>query len=114
MHYIVQYSLQMKMLLTVIIVLVLSTNRLVVADDQCTQYQFKAPFYPGNSCEDIYNMNPESRDKSGYYWILNGPSYVYCGMNYNYPVKISIIIILKLVTKMDIILLIIHSGPFVT
>ena len=27
-------------------VLVLSTNRLVVADDQCTQYQFKAPFYP--------------------------------------------------------------------
>ena len=72
------------MLLTVITVLVLSTNRLVVADDQCTQYQFRAPFYPGSSCEDIYNMNPESHDKSGYYWILdnNGPSNVYCGMNY--------------------------------
>ena len=72
----------MKMLLTVITVLVLSTNRLVVADDQCTKYRFKTPFYPGSSCEDIYNMNPESRDKSGYYWILDGPSYVYCGMNY--------------------------------
>ena len=74
----------MKMLLTVITVLVLSTNRLVVADDQCSQYQFTAPYYPGSSCEDIYNMNPESRDKSGYYWILDdvGPSDVYCGMNY--------------------------------
>ena len=60
----------MKMLLTVITVLVLSTNRLVVADDQCTQYQFTAPFYPGSSCEDIYNMNPESRDKSGYLMMM--------------------------------------------
>ena len=56
----------MKMLLTVITVLVLCTNRLVVADDQCTHYQFKSPFYPGSSCEDIYNKNPESQDKSGY------------------------------------------------
>ena len=77
-------SIVMKMLLTVITVLVLSTNRLVVADDQCTQYQFTAPYYPGSSCEDIHNMNPESRDKSGYYWIFNddGPSDIYCGMNY--------------------------------
>ena len=45
--------------------------RLVVADDQCTQYQFTAPYYPGISCEDTYNMNPESRDKSGYYWIFD-------------------------------------------
>ena len=69
------------MLLTVITVLVLSTNRLVVADDQCTQYQFTTPYYPGSSCEDIRNMNPESCDKSGYYWIFDddGPSYVYCG-----------------------------------
>ena len=74
----------MKMLQTVITVLVLSTNRLVVADDQCTQYQFRAPYYPSSSCEDIYNMSSESRERSGYYWILdhNGPSDVYCGMNY--------------------------------
>ena len=74
----------MKILLTVITVLVLCTNRLVVADDQCTHYQFKSPFYPGSSCEDIYNKNPESQDRSGYYWILklDGPRYVYCGMSY--------------------------------
>ena len=55
-------SVKMKMLLTVIIVLVLSTNRLVVADDQCTQY-FTAPYYPGNS---YMRMNLENHDKSGY------------------------------------------------
>ena len=70
------------MLLTVITVLVLCTNRLVVADDQCTHYQFKPPFYPGSSCEDIYNKNPESREISGYYWITDGPRNVYCGMSY--------------------------------
>ena len=70
------------MLLTVITVLVLSTNRLVVADDQCTQYQFRAPYYPGRSCKDIYIMNPESREIPGYYWIIDSPTLVYCGMNY--------------------------------
>jgi len=70
------------MLLTVITVLVLCTNGLVVADDQCTHYQFKSPFYPGSSCEDIYNKNPESRGIPGYYWITDGPRNVYCGMNY--------------------------------
>ena len=70
------------MLLTVITVLVLSTNRLVVADDQCSQYQFRAPFYPGRSCKDIYIMNPEHRGIPGYYWITDSPTLVYCGMNY--------------------------------
>ena len=58
------------------------TKELVIATDQCTEYQFKSPFFPGVSCEDIYNKNPESHDRSGYYWILDGPSRVYCGMNY--------------------------------
>ena len=53
------------------------TKELVTA--QCTIYHFKSP---GVSCEDIYNKNPESHDISGYYWILNGPRIVYCGMNY--------------------------------
>ena len=61
---------------------VIFIKELVIATDQCTEYQFKSPFYPGVSCEDIYNKNPESRDKPGYYWILDGPSRVYCGMNY--------------------------------
>ena len=64
------------------IVTMILTKELVIATDQCTEYQFKSPFFPGVSCEDIYNKNPESHDRSGYYWILDGPSRVYCGMNY--------------------------------
>ena len=64
------------------IVIVILTKELVIANDQCTEYQFKTPFSPGVSCEDIYNKNPQSHDKAGYYWILDGPSRVYCGMNY--------------------------------
>ena len=58
------------------------TKELVVATEQCGVYRFKSPFYPGQSCEDIYTKNPESREKSGYYWITDGPTKVYCGMNY--------------------------------
>ena len=59
-------------------------TRLVTAQDdqQCSEYQFDTSFFPSNSCEDIYNKNLHSRDKSGYYWILDGPSRVYCGMNH--------------------------------
>ena len=64
------------------IVIVILTKELVIANDQCTEYQFKTPFFPGVSCEDIYNKNPQSHNKAGYYWILDGPSRVYCGMNY--------------------------------
>ena len=64
------------------IVTVILTKELVIAADQYTEYQFKTPFFPGVSCEDIYNKNPQSHDKAGYYWILDGPSRIYCGMNY--------------------------------
>ena len=64
------------------IVTMILTKELVIATDQCTEYQFKSPFFPGVSCEDIYNKNPESHNRSGYYWITDGPSRVYCGMNY--------------------------------
>ena len=64
------------------IVTVILTKELVIATDQCTEYQFKSPFFPGKSCEDIYNKNPESHDWSAYYWITDGPSRVYCGMTY--------------------------------
>ena len=53
-----------------------------MATEQCSKYQFKSPFYPGESCEDIYNKNPESRDRPGYYFITYGPTQVYCGMTY--------------------------------
>ena len=59
------------------IVTMILTKELVIA--QCTVYHFKSP---GVSCEDIYSKNPESHNTSGYYWILDGPRIVYCGMNY--------------------------------
>ena len=52
-------------------------------NQQCSEHQFDIPFFPGNSCEDIYNKNLQTRDKSGYYWILEGPARVYCGMSYS-------------------------------
>jgi len=65
-----------------IITVILSKELVMATDDQCSVYKFKSPFYPGESCEDIYEMNQEAQEISGYYWILDGPSKVYCGMNY--------------------------------
>ena len=58
------------------IVTMILTKELVIATDQCTEYQFKSP---GVSCEDIYNKNPESHNCPGYYWIVKR---VFCGMTY--------------------------------
>ena len=35
--------------------------------------------YTGSSCEDIYNNNPETGDKSGYY-LINESQWTYCNM----------------------------------
>ena len=64
------------------IITMIFTKELVECTDQCKDYHFQSPFYPGDSCEDIYNKNLVSQDKSGYYWILDGPRKVYCGMPY--------------------------------
>ena len=61
------------------ITLILTKQIVIADDDHCTDFQFKSPFLPGESCEGIYNKNPESHTKSGYYWIL---SREYCGMTY--------------------------------
>ena len=69
------------MLQTVIysIVTVILTKELVIATDNCTEYQFKTPFsYVGESCEDIYNNNTKSHKWPGYYTIAYK---VYCGMS---------------------------------
>ena len=42
------------------IVTVILTKELVIATDQCTEYQFKIPFSPGVSCKDMYNRNPHN------------------------------------------------------
>ena len=49
--------------------------------EQCIEHWFKSSFFPGVSCEDIYNKNPESHQCSGYYWIVKN-SKVFCGMTY--------------------------------
>ena len=61
------------------IVTVILTKELVIATDQCTEYQFKSTIFPGVSCEDIYNKNSESHQCSGYYWTFKR---VFCGMTY--------------------------------
>ena len=61
------------------IVTVILTKELVIATDNCTEYQFKTPFsYVGESCEDIYNKNTKSHKWPGYYTIAYK---VYCGMS---------------------------------
>jgi len=62
-----------------IAVLIFSRELVMADDDQCTDFQLKSPFLPGESCEGIYNKNPESQTKPGYYWILTRE---YCEMNY--------------------------------
>ena len=70
------------LMVSVVTILAVGINRITVADEQCFKYEFESPFFPGISCEDIYNKNPQVRNKSGYYWITDGPNNVYCGMNY--------------------------------
>ena len=67
-----------------IVLINLQLTKVKATDDQCSEYQFKPPFFPGDSCQSIYDMNPESHEWSGYYWIIDssGPSQVYCGMTY--------------------------------
>ena len=62
------------------IVTMILTKELVIATDNCTEYQFKTPHsYVGESCEDIYNKNAKSHKWPGYYTIVYK---VYCGMTY--------------------------------
>ena len=72
-------------------ILILISELVMATTEQCNVHEFKPPFYPGESCEDIYNKNTESCERSGYYWIFNGPYRVYC-------------VILKLVTSQDTIM----------
>ena len=61
------------------IVTVILTKELVIATDNCTEYQFKTPFsYAGESCEDIYSKNTKSHKWPGYYTIAYK---IYCGMS---------------------------------
>ena len=65
-----------------IVTMILTNNELVIATDHCTEYHFKYPYFIGASCEETYNDNPDSRNRSGYYWLIDSLRQVYCGMNY--------------------------------
>ena len=62
------------MMLIIFIATVILTKELAKAvDAKCINidYQFKSPFLPGESCERIYDKNPETQTKPGHYWILS-------------------------------------------
>jgi len=78
-----QLVLAVKMSVVYYIATLFFTTELVMATtEQCGVYEFKSPFYPGESCEDIYNKNTKSHERSGYYWITDGHSRIYCRMTY--------------------------------
>ena len=62
------------------------TSKLVTATEQCDTYQFIIiiiiinPFYPGESCKVIYDLNPQTHNRSGYYQLINPLHEVYCYM----------------------------------
>ena len=63
-----------------VILLLYCTSKLVTANEQCDTYQFSTPFYPGESCKEIYDWNPQTHNRSGYYWLINPLRHVYCDM----------------------------------
>ena len=66
---------------TIIVALVILETSLVVAqDDTCTRYGLDIEL-PGASCVDIYNKNPTSHSRSGYYVLKTDHLFfAYCDM----------------------------------
>ena len=67
-------------------ILLASASTIALCDDGELQYTFYSKlgteaFLPAKSCEEIYQINRASRQKSGFYWVRN-PSLrrVYCDM----------------------------------
>ena len=71
----------MIMWYTIIVALaVLATSLVVAQHDTCTRYGFDIDL-PGTSCVDIYNKNPTSHGRSGYYVLKTDHLFfAYCDM----------------------------------
>ena len=69
------------MLYSIIIALaILGTSLAMAQDDTCTRYGFDIDL-PGTSCVDIYNKNPTSHGRSGYYVLKTDRVFIaYCDM----------------------------------
>ena len=74
-------TLRMIMWYTIIVALaILGTSLVVAQDDTCTRYGFDIDL-PGTSCVDIYNKNPTSHGRSGYYVLKTDHLFfAYCDM----------------------------------
>ena len=71
----------MTMWYTIIVALaILGTSIVVAQNDTCTRYGFDIDL-PGTSCVDIYNKNPTSHGRSGYYVLKTDHLFfAYCDM----------------------------------
>jgi len=61
-------------------VLLLPSLCVGIATKECDSYQLNSLFIPGESCREIYEWNPQTHNRSAYYWLLNPPRHVYCDM----------------------------------
>ena len=69
-----------KMITWLAIIVVLGISLIMAQDDTCTRYGFDIDL-PGASCADIYNKNPTSHGRSGYYVLKTDHLFfAYCDM----------------------------------
>ncbi|XP_065893270.1 uncharacterized protein [Dysidea avara] len=72
-------------LVAVLVTIVVTINPVVGVDVDYNEYGLCTKL-PGKSCGDIYQLNPTSRGKSGYYIVQVGdrPMFVHCDMELEY------------------------------
>ena len=76
----IKLRVQLKMILWYTIIVALGTSLAIAQDDTCTRYGFDIDL-PGSSCADIYNKNPTSHGRPGYYVLkTNHLFFTYCEM----------------------------------
>ena len=59
------------------ITVILGTSLVMAQNDTCTRYGFDIDL-PGASCADIYNKNPTSHGRSGYYVLKTDRLFFAC------------------------------------
>ena len=78
-----QYLKNQEMCTTIVVLAVLAAPLVMAQDDTCTRYGFDINL-PGASCADIYNKNPTSHERSGYYVLKTDRLFfAYCDMELN-------------------------------
>jgi len=70
----------LNLVVKVLLLLPLICAGILLDTGDCDSYQLTLPFTPGESCKEIYEWNPQTHNRSAYYWLLNPPRHVYCDM----------------------------------